>query len=76
MKMPLLLNPHIGKLAPSVSKCLQMAAEAIEGEKAFQKAGDATWLAYAVYGHPDLKVQYHYAPEQKQNLLGYVVFTR
>ena len=24
-----------------------------------QKAGDATWLAYAVYGHPDLKVQYY-----------------
>ncbi len=29
--------------------------------KQAQKAGDATWLAYAVYGHPDLKVQYNQA---------------
>ena len=37
MTMPLLLNQNIGNRdAPSVSKCLQMVAEAIEGEKAFQ----------------------------------------
>jgi energy-coupling factor transporter ATP-binding protein EcfA2 len=38
-----LTDQHWQPYAPSVSKCLQMAAEAIEGEKAFQfESGDLT----------------------------------
>jgi hypothetical protein len=30
---------------------------AIEAREKAKKAGDATWLAYAVYGHPYMKVK-------------------
>ena len=40
-----LTDQHWQTYAPSVSKCLQMAAEAIEGEKAFQfESGELTLL--------------------------------
>jgi hypothetical protein len=35
----------------------KLSDDAIETRKKAKNAGDATWLAYAVYGHPCMKVK-------------------
>jgi hypothetical protein len=38
---------------------LTLSEATIQAREEARKNGDATWLAYAVYGHPHLKVTVH-----------------